>query len=346
MKIAIATTMVPHIYGGAEFLNDELEKQLILNGHKVEVIRFPFSWNPKKNILDSMMAIRLNKIENSDIVIAMKFPAYYIEHPNKKIWLVHQFRQAYDFVGTDYEFFDNSEEDQYIKKKIIEADNKYLREVSGDIFTISPIISKRLKHYNGIDSIPMCSPLIDEHIYSPGDFGEYIFYPSRVNSIKRQELAVKAMKFVKSKVKLVIAGKGDSIDDENNILKLIETLNLKDKVIYYNEFISQEKKALLYKKCLGSIYIPYDEDSYGYVTLESIFSEKPIITCNDSGGTDIVVKEGVTGYITNPDPQSIAEAMDKFYLYKAKTIEMGKNGIPLLKELGITWEDTIRRLLK
>jgi len=38
-----------------------------------------------------------------DLVIGMKFPAYLVEHPRKVLWVIHQYRSAYDMAGTDYD---------------------------------------------------------------------------------------------------------------------------------------------------------------------------------------------------------------------------------------------------
>ena len=35
-----------------------------------------------------------------DAVIATRFPSYAVRHPNKIVWLIHQYRQAYDQFGT------------------------------------------------------------------------------------------------------------------------------------------------------------------------------------------------------------------------------------------------------
>ena len=50
-----------------------------------------------------MLAARLIKLTSIDRVIALKFPAYYVEHDNKVLWLLHQFRQAYDLWGTTFQ---------------------------------------------------------------------------------------------------------------------------------------------------------------------------------------------------------------------------------------------------
>lgn len=346
MKIAIVNNMVPYIYGGAEFLADSLCRKLEEYGHQAMVITYPFSWVPKEQILDSIMAVKLNQLYNTDLAIALKFPAYYIEHPNKKLWLLHQFRQAYDLHGTEYGMFcETDEKDKAIRQAIIDMDNRLFTELEGRIFTNSRVVSQRLLKYNGFHSEILYPPLMDASLYSGSEeYGDYIFYPSRVNHSKRQYLAIEAMRYTKSKVKLIIAGKGDSKSDEEYLFSLIEKYDLEDKVQYYNRFISEEEKVNLFQRSLAGIYIPYDEDSYGYVTLEAFHAEKAVISCTDAGGTDVVVKDGITGYMTEPTPAALGEAMDKLYLNKRNAEEMGKNGMRLIEELGITWDNVIRRL--
>lgn len=346
MKIAIVNNMVPFLYGGAEFLADSLSKNLKEFGHQADVITYPFSWSPKEAIIDSMLAVRLSKLDNCDLVIALKFPAYYIEHPNKKLWLLHQFRQAYDMHGTEYGIFDDTDKADFaIRKSIIEMDNQCLSALEGRIFTNSQVVSDRLMKFNRITSEVLYPPLMDETLYTIGDeYGDYIFYPSRVNHSKRQHLAIEAMKYTKTDVKLVLAGKGDTLQDEQYIFNKIEEYGVNHKVTYLNRFISEQEKVELFEKSLAGIYIPYDEDSYGYVTLEGFHAGKAMISCKDAGGTDVVVKNDITGYMTEPTPQALAEAMDKMYTNKKNAKIMGLNGLPLLKELGITWDNVIRRL--
>lgn len=345
MKIAIVNNMVPFIYGGAEFLADSLKDKLIEYGHEAEVIRIPFSWNPPHSIMDSIMAVRMIKLENTDKIIGLKFPSYYIEHPNKTLWLLHQFRQVYDLWGTQYQGLPDSQEGNAIKNSIINMDNKYLGDLEGRIYTNSQVVSDRLMKHNHISSKVLYPPLMEADKFFCKEYGDFIFYPSRVSHYKRQYLSIEAMKYTKTDVKLVIAGKGDQKSDEEYLFELIEKHNLSHKVKYINEFITQEYKAKLFSECLGNIYIPYDEDSYGYVTLEAYHSRKPVISCTDSGGTDVVVKDGLTGYMVESTPQQIAEAMDKLYMNKKNAQQMGVNGMELLNQIGMTWNNVIERLL-
>ncbi len=169
---------------------------------------------------------------------------------------------------------------------------------------------------------------------------------SRVNHIKRQYVAVEAMRYVKSGVKLLLAGKGDIPEEENRIHRMIEEYGLSGKVTYLDRFVSQQEKADYLSKALCGLYLAYDEDSYGYVTLECMHAKKPMITFTDSGGTDVVVHNDRTGYMVEPTPEALAEALDSMYENRKKTIEMGENCMPLLEELGITWENVIGSLTK
>ena len=50
-----------------------------------------------------------------------------------------------------------------------------------------------------------------------GNYGNFVFFPSRVNGAKRQWLAVESMKYVHSPVRLVLAGKDEDLDEGNKI---------------------------------------------------------------------------------------------------------------------------------
>ena len=107
MKIAIATVQVPFIRGGAEILADSLQRELRARGFEADIVTIPFKWYPPERLLDCMMMARLTDLtevngQRIDRVIALKFPAYYVEHPDKVCWLLHQHRQAYDLFGTEY----------------------------------------------------------------------------------------------------------------------------------------------------------------------------------------------------------------------------------------------------
>ncbi len=100
MKVLIVNNMVPFVWGGAEELAAHLQKNLVIAGHEAEILRIPFQWEPAARIPSQMLMVRAFELWNVDHVIALKFPAYLIRHPKKTLWLLHQYRQAYDLYDT------------------------------------------------------------------------------------------------------------------------------------------------------------------------------------------------------------------------------------------------------
>jgi glycosyltransferase involved in cell wall biosynthesis len=343
MRVAIVNNCVPFIYGGAEFLADSLKEKLIEHGHQAAVIKIPFKWNPPQKILEHMLACRLLRVENIDKVIALKFPAYYIKHPNKELWLLHQFRQAYDLWGTPYQDLPSTPDGLRIREAIIQADNSFLREANG-VFTISKVVTDRLKRFNGISSEVLYPPLRNPERYHENECGDYLFYPSRISRGKRQGLAIEAMKYTESDVKLIIAGNPDAPEDLEYIKSIVKKNRLESKVNIMGKWITEEDKIELIANSLGCLFIPYNED-YGYVSLEAYHSKKSVITCRDSGGTLEFVEDGVSGFVVTPEPEAIASAMDRLFYSKELSKRMGQAGFEKLRSMNINWDHVIERLV-
>lgn len=210
MRIAIATVQVPFIRGGAEILVDMLRDELKKRGHQVDVITIPFKWYPGETLVNCMMMGRMMDLtevngEKIDRVIAMKFPAYYVKHEKKVLWLMHQHRQAYDLWNTKYGDLQNFPDGETIRNFIVENDKKYISE-SEAVYTIAQNTSNRLMNFCSISSTPLYHPPLNHEKLHCEKYGDYIFYPSRIDKIKRQRLLVEAARYLKTDAKIVLAG--------------------------------------------------------------------------------------------------------------------------------------------
>jgi len=333
---------MPFIMGGGELIVDWLDKALQKYGHTTEVIKIPFHLYAPE-MVEQMLALRLLDVkEYADLLIAIRTPSYIIDHPNKVVWFIHHHRQAYDLWGT-YQDVPNTPEGLRIRETIIQADNRYLRQAK-KIYTNSRVVSERLKKFNNIDSEVLYPPLMDAEQYCCEKAGDYFFYPSRITMLKRQYLAIESMKYTRSNAKLIVAGHPDTPEQFQYIKTIIEREHLQDKVKLIGNWISQEEKIELFARSLGCIFIPLDEDSYGYVTLEAYHSRKPVITCSDSGGTLELVENGVNGRVVQSDPKIIAMAMDDLFNYRSVAARMGQTGYEKLTSMNITWDHVVEKL--
>ncbi len=347
MRIIIATTHVPFVKGGAETLVEMLRQQLVLRGHEAEIVKIPFKWYPDDSLIDSMIMFRamdLNEFggQHVDLVIAMKFPAFYIKHPNKVVWLMHQHRQAYDLWGTEYGDMHKFADPDVIRKVILENDSRYLREAKR-IYTISANVSDRLKRYNGIDSVPLYCPPADSDKLHCSSYGDFMLYPSRVDLLKRQDILMDAAKYLKTKAKIVITGNGLGADIER-LKNKVKKEKLEDRVKYLG-FVPTAEKIDLYSRCLGVYFGAYNED-LGYVTTEAFFSKKPVIVHKDSGGPLEFVRDGYNGFVVDTSPEDVASSIDKLFLHKELAKKMGEQGLKSLKDKKVDWDHVIGPLLK
>ncbi len=347
MKIAIATVQVPFVTGGAEILTGMLKEELLKRGHQADIVTIPFKWYPNESLLNSMMMGRMIDLsemggEKIDRVIAMKFPAIYVKHDHKVLWLMHQHRQAYDLWGTEYGDLHMTPDGKKVRDFICECDKKYISEAE-NVFTIAENTSKRLKKYCDIDSVTLYHPPLNYEKLHCEDYKDYVFYPSRINPIKRQRLLVEAAKYVRTDVKIVLAGSG-SETEMDHLKNMIKKNHLQERVKLAG-FISEKEKLEYYASCLGVYFGAYDED-YGYITLEAFFAEKPVIVHPDAGGPLEFVEDGINGFVVEAEAKKIAQKLDYLYENRDKAADMGRSGKKSLYDKHMDWDYVIDKLLQ
>jgi len=344
MKVAVVNTAVPFLRGGAEILADALGRALTEAGHEVAEVKIPLRWSSASVIAQSMLAATLVPIPDADIIIPLKFPAYLLEHHHKTLWLLHQFRQVYDFWGTPHQGLPDDEETAELRAAIRAAD---LIAIGGahSVFTNSAVTAGRLDRYNGLKAEVLLPPVIEPEQYADAGQGDYVFAAGRINATKRQELLLHALASTTSRVRLVIAGAPESDEELRRMTEFIESHHLSERVQLIPRFITDTEKRDLMAGALGVAYLPVDEDSYGYVTAEGMLSSKPVITTTDSGGVHELVEHGVTGLVAEPDPEGLAGAMDALFRNRPEARDMGLRGRRRVVDLDLSWDHVLRRLL-
>lgn len=344
MKILVVNNMAPFIWGGAEELASHLQRNLIAAGHQCEVLRIPFQWEPAACIPSQMLMVRSLELWNVDRVIALKFPAYLIRHPHKTLWLLHQYRQAYDLLGAGQSNLVDGKVGAIIRNAIVAADCEAFNE-SRRIFVNSEVTWARLKKFNGFDSEVLLPPINDPELFTGGLSQGYVFAGGRINSMKRQHLLIEAMAKTPHAVRLVVAGPPDSPEDAQRLEKLVERYGLHERIKLDLRFLSRIEYAAYLNGANAVAYLPYDEDSLGYVAMEAATAGKALITTFDSGGVLGLARARETGWVTEPDPDALAEALTMACTEPATSRRFGECARDRWQDMGITWPRTVERLL-
>lgn len=345
MKVLVVNNMAPFIWGGAEELANHLQRNLIVAGHEAEVLRIPFQWEPAERIPSQILLVRAFELWNVDRVIALKFPAYLIRHPRKTLWLLHQYRQAYDLYEAGQTNLPLGEKGNAIKNMITGADNTCFTE-SDRIFTNSAVTQKRLKKYNGFESEVLLPPVNDPEIFTGGNSQGYIFAGGRVNGMKRQHMLLEAIAKAHTSVQLVIAGPPDSPADAAVLHDMVQKLGLAGRVKLDLRFLARQEYANYINHAAAVAYLPFDEDSLGYVAMEAATAAKALITTDDSGGILGLVKHGITGWISAPEPEALAAVMNEAIADNQRITKYGLAARDLWGSMGVNWPQTVEKLLQ
>jgi glycosyltransferase involved in cell wall biosynthesis len=346
MRLIIATSVAPFVEGGSTYIVEWLGRELETRGHEVEILRLPFDENYTE-ILDQLLALRLLDLsQHGDRLIAIRTPSHLLKHPNKVVWFIHHYRGAYDLWGTEYQSIPSTPEGIAYREAIIAADNLGLREAA-KLFCNSGVVRDRLKKFNGVEAEVLYPPLFSADRFYSLQFDGFLLYFGRLTRHKRQSLAIESLRHTRSAVKLVIAGPLDPGADSYlaELRGLITKYGLGDRVTILSRWVPEDEKIELFAKCLAVIYFPFDEDSYGYPSLEAHAAGKPVLTTADAGATRELIVNGTNGFVLPADPELIAQAMDELYNDRNAARQMGAAGRHRVAELGISWDHVVARLL-
>jgi glycosyltransferase involved in cell wall biosynthesis len=340
MRIAVCAPQVPFVRGGAEIFADDLVAELRARGHQAELVTVPFKWYPGTRVLTQAFLWRLLDLDEADgrpieLVIATKFPSYAVRHPNKVVWLLHQFRQAYDLDRTELGQFGESAEERAARRAVQRLDRVVLGEAR-KIFATSRNVAERLEQGTGLTAEVMPHPP-QELDYRCEAYEEFILSVNRLDRAKRIDLLLDALA-ANPVLRCVIVGEGP---DRGRLEQLAASHGLDGRAEFAGR-VNEDALALLYARCLAVYYAPVDED-FGMVPYEAFLSEKPVVTTRDAGGPLEVVADRRTGLVCEPAPAALAEACAYLVAHPDDARDWGRRGKRLAER--VSWDATIERLL-
>ena len=341
-RVLVLESQTPFVHGGAEILARELLGALRGHGYETELVSIPFRDAPRDELLAHAAAWRLIDLTRAldrpiDAVVATKFPTYFVRHPAKVAWLVHQHRAAYELCGTPFSDFEHTERDVGVRKRLIELDTQMLGECRG-LFSIARTVSARVQKYNQLTATPLYHPPRLAGSIRSGAYGDYLLTVSRLEKVKRIDLAIDAMARARGNTKLVVAGDGS---ERAALAARIEALGLGDRVRLAGRVEDAELIELL-AGARALLFTPFEED-YGYVTLEAFLARKPVITTTDAGGPLEFVEDGVNGLVAAPSPDAVAGAIARLAADAAAAARLGEAGHARARL--ISWDGVVEQLM-
>jgi glycosyltransferase involved in cell wall biosynthesis len=341
MRIAVCAPQIPFERGGTEILAETLTEQLRRRDHEAELVRIPFKWYPAHRPLREALLWRLVDLEGTpgrpiDTVIATKFPSYAIRHPNKIVWLIHQFRQAYELDRGDLGQFGERSFDRASVRAIHRLDRTTLSEARR-IFAISRNVADRLNRSTGLEAEVLPPPPQQLDYRSSDGVGQFILSVGRLDRAKRVDLLLEAAALDRT-LRVVVAGEGP---DRPRLEQLSAQHDLDGRVTFAGR-VGETELVDLYADCLAVFYAPFDED-FGFVPYEAFLSEKPVVTTRDAGGPLEVVVDRENGLVCEPSPAAVAAACSWLATNPDQARACGRSGRKTAER--VTWDAVLDRLV-
>ncbi len=151
----------------------------------------------------------------------------------------------------------------------------------------------------------------------------YILFFGFIREYKGLDLLLQAFadeRLRKFPLKLLVVG--EFYIDSAPYLKMIEELGIKNDVIMHSEFVPNTEVVNYF--CASSIVVqPYKDATQSGITQIAYHFEKPIITTN-VGGLSEIVTDKRDGYVVEPDSKQIADAIFTYFDKKLE-IEFTEN---------------------
>ena len=143
----------------------------------------------------------------------------------------------------------------------------------------------------------------------------YLLFFGFIRAYKGLDLLLEAFtdkRLRNSRLKLIIAG--EFYENDTLYKELIKKHEIGHDIILHEHFINEDEVAAFF--CAADLIVqPYRSATQSGVTQIAYHFEKPMLVTN-VGGLSEIVPDGICGYVVNPEPESIADAINDFFVNK------------------------------
>lgn len=344
MRVAVVTSTPLFVEGGHLVIARALVEAVRAEGHQAELVLTPqnrFGRQGAAYLATWLTDVGMAAHGRVDAVISTRYPSYAVRHPNHVCWLNHTMREYYDqWEAFSAQLSWQAHLKETVRRGLIHAADAWLLKNNvRRVYAQSRAVQARLVRWGGIAS-EVLHPPPPQRPYRCDGYGDYVFAVSRLTPLKRMSLLIDALATSDGQgIKCVIAGDGD---EREALERRIKEKGLESRVTLAGR-VDDPEMLDHFAKCRAVCFPPFDED-YGFVTVEAFASRKAVVTCADSGGPAELVKDGITGKVTAPEPAALARGLRELMDNGPAAEQMGAAALAHVSTM--TWPDAVRRLLQ
>ncbi len=363
MKIAQVVCVYPPYKGGIGEVAYFYSKEILNNGYYVEI--FTPKYNKDFKTLEQLDNIKinrlypilkygkaavlfnlLNRLKNFDI-IHLHYPFFGTAEfilllrkisPNIKLVVTYHMDVVGQGILSKFFKFYNK---QILPKLILNADKIIVSSFDYIENSVIQNLFFKNKHkfielpfgvnykFKKLEKIPE-EFYQDYNILKNQDFILFVGALDKAHYFKGLDILLKAFSFLnKDNLKLIIIGKGELRD---YYIKLAKDLKILDRVIFTG-FVPDEDLVYFYNLSKMCVIPSIDKsEAFGLALLQASACGKPCITSNLAGVRKVIV-DGFNGLLVEPkNIKDLVEKIDILLENKSLCVQLGQNGINLIKE--------------
>lgn len=341
MKIIIVGTSHPY-RGGIAAFTDRLATEFVREGVDIEVVTFKLQYPSflfpgktqysdakapeglsiarKVNSINPLNWIKVGKEirkKNPDIVVFTYWMAFFAPCFGKIARVIKRNRHT-KCIGLIHNMIPHEKSilDKMFPPYFVKAMDGFValsKSVLNDIATVDkqnkPRVFTPHPLYDHFGEIVSRDEAI-RHLNLDPNYRYFLFF-GLVRAYKGLDLLIDAIadaRLRKFPVKLIVAG--EFYEDPKPFLEQIEKYGLQDSVIIQNQYISDDD-VKYYFNTSDIVVQPYKSATQSGVTQIAYHFEKPMLVTN-VGGLGEIIPNGIAGYVVEPNPSSIADALVDF----------------------------------
>lgn len=341
-RIAVVTSTPPFAEGGHLVIAQALIEALRDAGHEAALTLTPQNRFGRQGA--AYLATWLTDVGADaegravDQVISLRYPSYAVRHPVHVCWLNHTMREYYDlWPSFSATLSTRARLKERTRRALIHrADTFFLKRLRRR-FVQSRTIADRLKRWNRLEG-EVVYPPAPPRAYRCDEYGDYIFAVSRLTPLKRMDLIIEALSEpAAATIRCVIAGEGEQ---RGELERLARARKVDDRVLFTGRLSAGDLLTHL-ARCRAVCFVPFQED-YGLVTVEAFSSQKPVVTCLDSGGVAELVDHEQNGLVCDPSPPGVAGALRRV-MDEPFARRLGERAA--VSAAAMTWAGAVKKLV-
>ncbi len=341
--VLVVTSAPPLAEGGHLVIARALERALIEAGHEASIITTPsnrFGRQGSAYVANWLTDVGMTGAgKRVDQVITLRFPSFAVRHPNQVCWLNHTMREYYDlWDGFAAGLSPQGRLKERLRRAVVHrADTYFLKHHVRRLFAQSRTVQARIEKWNRLPSTVLHPPA-PPRAYRTDGYGDFFLFASRLTKLKRADLFLRALAEPHAAgARGVIVGEGDEMP---RLRTLAHDLGLEPRVRFAG-YVDDATLLDYLATCRAVVFVPKDED-YGFVTAEAFASGKAVITASDSGGPCELVRDGDNGFIVEPAPRAIAEALQRLMDSPSDAERMGRAAV--VSAHALNWPSVVAQL--